>query len=229
MQHSARNFLSLGYFGDVPRHLDQKRAIGRKPGRRKRDYLRKLRIVLIVLLLAVLVFTTSSGSFLVVNHIEPADVIVVLAGETNQRPARGLQLLSQGYASKMLLDVPAKAVIYDRNLTEMARAFVQSAPQGRAVTICPTYGLSTKTETQDVLRCVSGLGVHRILLVTSDYHTRRASSIFQHELRGYQIFVTPAYDPQQFGADWWKHRQWAKTNFDEWTKLMWWELVDRWR
>lgn len=229
MQHSARNFPSLGYFGDVARDLDQKSLIGTEPGRRKRDCLRKLRIVLIVLLLAVLVLTTTSGSFLVVNYLEPADVIVVLAGETNQRPSRGLQLLSQNYAPKMLLDVPARSVIYDRNLTEIAQAFVQSASRGQGVTICPIYGLSTKTETQDVSRCLSGLGVHRILLVTSDYHTRRARSIFQHELHGYQIFVTPAYDPEQFGADWWKHRQWAKLNFDEWTKLLWWEVVDRWR
>jgi uncharacterized SAM-binding protein YcdF (DUF218 family) len=64
--------------------------------------------------------------------------------------------------------------------------------------------------------------------VTSDYHTRRARSIFQHQLKGYQIFVTPAYDPQQFGATWWQQRQWAKMNFNEWLRLMWWEAVDRW-
>jgi len=190
---------------------------------------RKLRIALIIILLGDLVFTSSSGNFLVVDDLARADVIVVLAGETNHRPARGLQLLSQNYAPRLLLDVPATEVIYNHQLTDIARAFVQSASQGRQVATCDIYGLSTKAETQDVARCLSGSGAHSILLVTSDYHTRRARSIFEHELREYEIFVTPAYDPQQFGIHWWQHRQWAKTNFDEWMKLVWWQLVDRWR
>lgn len=191
--------------------------------------MRKLTVFLIVFLLVVLALVAGSGSFLVVDDLQRADAIVVLAGETKTRPERGLELVAENYAPRMLLDVPANEVIYNRPLTEIAQQFVQNSGRGQSVSICPIYGLSTKTETQDVSRCLNGLGVHRILLVTSDYHTRRARDIFQHELRGYEIFVTPAHDPQQFGNHWWQHRQWAKTNFDECTKLAWWELVDRWR
>jgi uncharacterized SAM-binding protein YcdF (DUF218 family) len=189
---------------------------------------RKLRITLIVILFAILILTSSSGGSLVVNDLQSADLIVVLAGETDRRPSLGLQLLSQKYAPKMLLNVPANNVVYDQNLIDIAKAFIQRSPQRQSVEICPIVGLSTKTEAQDVSRCLGHSEVHRILVVTSDYHTRRARSIFQHELPGYQIFVTPAFDPQQFGTSWWQHRQWAKMNFDEWVRLMWWELVDRW-
>lgn len=163
-----------------------------------------------------------------VNTLQHADVIVVLAGETNFRPALGLQLLSQNYAPKMILDVPANDIVYDQNQIDIAKAFVQKSPHRQSVDICPIIGLSTKTEAQDVSRCLGQTGVHSILVVTSDYHTRRARSILQHELHGYQIFVTPVSDPEQFGTSWWKHRQWSKMNFDEWVRLMWWELVDRW-
>jgi uncharacterized SAM-binding protein YcdF (DUF218 family) len=190
--------------------------------------LRKLRIALIAILTAVLLFSVTSGRFLVVNDLQRADVIVVLAGETNRRSTLGLQLLSQNYAPKMLLDVSVNEIIYDQNLMDIAKAFIQKSPQRHSVEICPIIGLSTKAEAHDVAGCLSQTGVHRILVVTSDYHTRRARSIFQHELRGYQIFVTPASDAAQSGASWWKHRQWAKMNFDEWVRLMWWELVDRW-
>jgi uncharacterized SAM-binding protein YcdF (DUF218 family) len=189
---------------------------------------RKLRITLIVILFAILILSSSSGGFLVVNDLQPADLIVVLAGETDRRPSLGLQLLSQKYAPKMLLDVPANNVVYDQNLIDIAKAFTQKSPQNQSIEICPIVGLSTKTEAQDVSRCLGHTSAHRILVVTSDYHTRRARSIFQHELGGHQIFVTPAFDPQQFGTSWWQHRQWAKMNFDEWVRLMWWELVDRW-
>lgn len=163
-----------------------------------------------------------------VSDLQQADVIVVLAGETNLRPALGLQLLSQKYAPKMFLDVPADNLVYDQNQIDIAKAFIQKFPQRQSIEVCSIAGLSTKAEAQDFARCLGQAKGHRILVVTSDYHTRRARSIFQHELRGYQIFVAPASDPAQFGPSWWKQRQWAKTNFDEWVRLMWWELVDRW-
>ena len=71
----------------------------------------KLRLVAIVAALFVLALV-ASGRFLVVNQFRKSDVIVVLAGETDRRPARGLELLEQGYAPRLILDVPAEAKIY---------------------------------------------------------------------------------------------------------------------
>lgn len=191
--------------------------------------MRALRFTLIFILSLLLLLSLTSGNFLVVNDPQPADVIVVLAGETNWRPARALQLLSQGYAPRMMLDVPANAIIYNQNTLDIARQYVQTLPRKEAVDICPIPGLSTKEEARDVRRCLQGTGVRRVLVVTSDYHTRRARSTFQHELRGYQISIAAAFDSKEYGVPWWYHRQWAKMNFDEWQRLMWWELVDRWR
>ena len=43
---------------------------------------RKLRLVLIAILLSILILSTTSGRFLVLNDLQQADVIVVLAGES---------------------------------------------------------------------------------------------------------------------------------------------------
>jgi uncharacterized SAM-binding protein YcdF (DUF218 family) len=193
--------------------------------------MKKLRTVLIVLIALALFLFSTSGHFLIINRPQHADAIVVLAGETDRRPALGLQLLQQGYAPRMILDVPANAKIYDETMLQIAQQYVRELPQPQAqsVIICPIYGLSTKAESQDVSQCLKTLGVHSILVVTSDYHTRRALSTFHHELPGTQISVAAATDPQQFGGAWWKHRQWAKLNFDECLRLVWWQAVDRWR
>lgn len=191
--------------------------------------MRILRVVFIVALLGVVLFLATSGSFLIVNQPKPADVIVVLAGETDRRPARGLQLLDAKDAPRMLLDVPDRAKIYDATMLDIAHAYVQALPEREQIDICPILGLSTKAESHDVLRCLEHKGVRSILVVTSDFHTRRARDIFQHELQGYDISVAAAYDPRQYGASWWTHRQWAKINFDEWLRLVWWEAIDRWR
>jgi uncharacterized SAM-binding protein YcdF (DUF218 family) len=66
------------------------------------------------------------------------------------------------------------------------------------------------------------------LLVTSDFHTRRALSIFQKEVPNHIYSVAATLDPGEFGAQWWRHREWAKVNVDEWTRLVWWELIERW-
>jgi DUF218 domain len=196
---------------------------------RTSNSMKKLRAVLIALLAMALLLFATSGQFLIVNHPEHADVIVVLAGETDQRPALGLKLLHDGYAPRMLLDVPANAKLYQWNMLELAQQYVYGLPESRSVTICPIYGLSTKAEAKDVLNCLKTLGAHSVLIATSDYHTRRALTTFKHELPGMQISVASASDSNQFGGSWWKHRQWAKLNFDEWLKLVWWEAIDRWR
>ena len=189
--------------------------------------MQKLRAVVLAVGIPALFFFLTSGGFLVVNDPQHADVIVVLAGEANKRPARGVELLSQGYAPRMILDVPAEATFFDQALLDIARSYVQKLPERDSVSICPIQGLSTKAESYDVKGCL-GAGVHSILLVTSDYHTRRAHSTFQHRFQGYRISVAAATDPVQFGPEWWRNRQWAKLNFDEWLRLIWWEGVDRW-
>lgn len=188
--------------------------------------MRKWRIVILALLLVWVV--ARSGRFLVIDEPRKSDTIVVLAGETDRRPARAVDLLVQGYASRMVLDVPAGATAYGTTSVELARKWVDSLPQATAITICPIVGLSTKAESIEADVCVRQVGGNSILIVTSDFHTRRARSIFCHEMKGRTVSVAAARDPVQFGESWWQHRQWAKTNVDEWLRLLWWELVDRW-
>ncbi len=187
------------------------------------------RVVLASALACVLLFAFTSGSFLVINNHQPSDVMVVLAGETDHRPARALELLSQQLAAKILLDVPANAKIYDRTELELAQDYIGHLPLRDSITICPIPGLSTEAEADDVAKCLQAMQVQKVLLVTSDFHTRRALSTFSRKLPQYRFSVAASYDPSQFGPKWWQHRQWAKLNVTEWFRLLWWECVDRWR
>jgi hypothetical protein len=171
----------------------------------------------------------KAGSFLIVDAPRPSDVILVLAGETDRRPERALQLLAQGYGRRVVLDVPSNAKLYEFTQIQLAEKYIQDLPQGAAVSVCPIEGLSTRDESKDAEKCLAGDGGRSVLIVTSDFHTRRASDIFQREVPGHEYSVAAARDAEQFGARWWTHRQWAKTLVDEWLRLIWWETVDRWR
>jgi hypothetical protein len=139
-----------------------------------------------------------------------------------------LELLKEGVASRAVLDVPADAKVYGSAYLQIAQQWAAEEPQAAAITVCPIHGLSTKTEAADAAECLRKIDVKSVLLVTSDFHTRRALSIFRKEDPEWRFSVAAAYDPTQFGAQWWRHRQWAKTNVDEWLRMFWWQLVDRW-
>jgi len=49
----------------------------------------------------------GTGRFLVVDEPEKSDAILVLAGETYNRPMLALDLLERGYAPRIVMDVPA--------------------------------------------------------------------------------------------------------------------------
>lgn len=190
----------------------------------------KKKVVLLFSTLCMLiVLAAASGWLLVVNDPQKSDVIVVLAGETDSRPALGLKLLEEGYAPHLILNVPAEARIYQWTQPELARKYVDGLPQASAITVCPIHGQSTRDEAREAASCLADSAGHNVLLVTSDYHTRRALSIFRHEIRDRSFSVAAASDPREFGARWWQEREWAKTTFYECMRFLWWQLVDRWR
>ena len=185
--------------------------------------------LIVVLIGGLTLFAAHAGEMMVIDSPQPSDVIVVLAGETDTRPARGLELLDKGYARRLLIDVPAEDQIFGVTAQHLAEQFERSRPESAQLGICLIEGLSTKEESHDVEGCLAKEQGTRILIVTSDYHTHRALSIFRREIPGKTFSIASAYDSTQFGTRWWTHRQWAKTWFDEWLRWFWWVLVERWR
>lgn len=187
------------------------------------------RLLILLLIVAMLVLATRAARLLVVDAPEKSDAIVVLAGETKVRPAHALDLLRQGLASHVFLNAETRDRIYDQQLIEIAQKYVDRLPEASRVSVCPIEGFSTIAEADDAARCLRSVGAHRVLIVTSEFHTRRSLLIFRHRLPQYQFSVAAARNPAQFGEAWWTNREWAKTTFDEWLKMLWFETVDRWR
>jgi hypothetical protein len=192
---------------------------------RKRVWL----LILAAISALILMWGGFAGNLLIVDAPRPADVILVLAGGPNRRPERALQLLLQGYGRNVVIDVPADAKVYGFAETDLAQRYIEDLPQAAVISVCPIVGLSTRDESKDAEVCLARLGAKSVLLVTSDYHTRRALDVFRHAIPQYDYSVAAARDDKQFGARWWTRRQWAKTFVDECLRLIWWECIDKWR
>ena len=168
-----------------------------------------------------------AGAALVVNQPQPSDVILMLAGDVNDtRYWKGIELLRVSYASQMLVDARTDAISYGRTPAELMEDFIRRSAGGLAVHVCPIRGTSTLQELQSAAACLQPTP-HSILLVTSDFHTRRALSIARKAYPGYSWSVAAANNGLLSAPRWWTDRGIAKDVFLEWQKMVWWELVER--
>jgi hypothetical protein len=126
------------------------------------------------------------------------------------------------------MDADVTRDIYGKTEAELVTDFLSRTRQD-STEICSTVGDSTFAEAADVQRCMQRLHANSAVIVTSDFHTRRALSIFQKRLPQYHWTVAAASFPFHDADQYWKHRAWAKSVVDEWQKFLWWKLVDQWR
>jgi uncharacterized SAM-binding protein YcdF (DUF218 family) len=187
---------------------------------------RRTRLVVLIVLAVVLVYfavylLSHAGSFLIVHAPEHADVIVVLDDEWQ----KAVELQRKGYAPKILLDAAVNSWLYGRNEAELAREWVQTQKFG-SMEVCPVIASSTYAEVASVQQCLAPLHVHSVLLVVSNFDTRRALEIFRARLPHYQWSVAASSAPFHFADQYWKHRAWAKTVLNAWEQYLWWKVVD---
>ena len=186
-------------------------------------------IVLVFVAVLAIVLMRHAASFLVLNSPQQSDVILVLAGDNAEpRYWHAVELLKADDAKRIVVDLETRRVRWGVSDLQLAAHVLQETMPGKSE-ICPTTADSTYSETEDSAKCLAPLNPRSVLLVTSDYHTRRASAIYRARLPQYRWSVAATPEPYDFGTKWWTRRPWAKTTLEEWEKLLWWELVDRWR
>lgn len=165
------------------------------------------------------------GDFLVESE-EPqrADIVVVLAGDGyGHRLLKGVELVRGGYAPLVLLDGPLTAYGYNEGELAAGWAVKQGVPQEILATL-PIRARSTVTEVEALNAELERRGVKKALVVTSNFHTRRARAVLNRfGLKSIQYIVIAARDEDFDPADWWQSRDAKKTVLLEYAKLAnWW-------
>jgi len=164
---------------------------------------------------------TWSGEYLVKS--EPpvaADLIVVLAGDfTGNRIVTAGNLVRQGFAAKALVSGPAE--MYGLYESQLAIPFAvrKGFPESYFIAF-PNESKSTTSEAEVIISLLHKLRVHRIDLVTSNFHTRRAGAIFRSQAPDIDTHVVGSPDRYFTPNGWWKDREGRKTFFLEWTKTI---------
>lgn len=97
----------------------------------------------------------------------------------------------------MFVDAAADIHFFRHRPSDLAADFLKtdSGEMAPFVRVCPFRENSTVTETKYVRACLEPLHPANVLLVTSDWHTARALSIFRKRLPQYHWSIGAANDP----------------------------------
>ena len=199
---------------------------------------RHVRLWILCVLLVIGAFAAATlrwgGYLLIANDRLPAhvDAAVVLQGSTEGvkvRVAGAIGLLQQGVTEHILLSIPP-TTFWDEPTQPAAYAYLErtySTKAAQRVLFC-TVGPgvnSTEGEAQSLYRCIHESGWNSIVVVTSNYHSRRARMLWRRMLRqqnsGIQFCLYQISDSEFQPQGWWHTRLYAKTWFFEFTKLVW--------
>ena len=181
-------------------------------------------MVAAVLLLAAALHTqilTALGSYLVqAGPPEKADAALVLAGDNaGNRILTAAELMRQGYVRKVVVSGPGE--VYGLHECDLAIPFaVKKGYPESYFEHAEHFAHSTAEEARVMLPQLRRDGYRRILLVTSDYHTRRAGKIFRAAAPDIDFVVVSAPDLSFTAGGWWHNRDGQKTAFYEWSKTL---------
>jgi len=152
------------------------------------------------------------------DAVEKADLLLVLAGgTTGDRIVLAGQMVRQGLAPVALVSGPWGW--YDMNECDAAVALAARRGFPRESFVCvPHNERSTKAEARVMLVAARQRGAHRILVVTSDYHSRRARKIYRALAPDLDIRVTASPNGLFPLERWWVNREGRKIMFLECVK-----------
>lgn len=149
----------------------------------------------------------------------PAEAAVVLAGDGwGLRVLRGGELVRDGFVPKALVSGPPG--LYGFYESDLAVKFaVQKGLPEQAFEALHVDYRSTQEEAHAIVEELKRRNLRRVMIVTSDYHTRRAGRIWRYIAPWLELQMVAAPDRYFRPGSWWRDREASKRVFSEWTKM----------
>jgi uncharacterized SAM-binding protein YcdF (DUF218 family) len=153
---------------------------------------RRRKIVKILLVLFVMLFLTVLAVWFFPQEVltvdsgpVKADVMVVMGGAWLERPQRAAELFKQGEAPKILVSGSGD---YESN-----EQFLEKGGVRNAAIRLENKSYTTRENAEFSIPLLRQMGAHRVIIVTSWYHSRRALMCFEHYAPDIKFYSRPAY------------------------------------
>lgn len=158
------------------------------------------------------IFRFMAESWVTDDPLEKADALIVLSGDNfyADRATRAAELFREGNAAlvvasgKRLRPTAGSAELTEHDLVE------RGVPKDKILRF-PHDADSTVEEAEALVKLVKTKKWHKIIVVTSNYHTRRARYIFRRVFpQDIEIRVASARDGDFNPQSWWEKRKSTK-------------------
>jgi len=176
-------------------------------------------ILVIIFGLEFKTISKNMWNYLIVNEEpKPSDVIIVLIGDSG-RLEEGVKLYQSGYANKILFT---------------AVGAQRMANQAQTLGLTPDHILweekawTTLGEAKYSSEVMRAQGFKSAIVVTSPYHTRRASIIFGQFFKGWDLTICSIPYDASTASNWWKDPRTTTAVISEYLKLALHYLLPKW-
>ncbi len=182
-------------------------------------------ILSLILLVALIIIFLSAGNWLVVkNEIIKSDVIIVISGGHGERVKHAVHLFQKHYADTLIISgCPGK-----ENLNEAVPmrdlAVSLGVPSGNIILdVLKEHGLGTGEQAVSIRELMKQHHFENGILVTSNFHTRRAAFIFKRAFKNLNINFSVAHpEEESFNPNqWWKTKKNFTIALSEFVKFVW--------
>jgi len=183
------------------------------------------------------------GHYLVkYDPLQAADALLILTGSKGDRALHAADIYHQGKAPLILIvndheagkEYLAGRGIYLPNAAEITRDLLlqMQLPAG-SIQLIPAAAQSTMDEAEALSNwLIQNEQIQSLIIVSSVSHTRRAVKIFENRFRKHNLEIAIISAPSPYtgfqAKGWYTHRESAKDVFNEYTKFVWYWLIERW-
>lgn len=169
---------------------------------------RKIIILLIATVVLMSVIGANLGKFLVQSDkLEKADAIAVFSGDNGPRTERAVELLKEGYADYLILS--GGKVYDDVTMAELMKNHAIKLGVDEDKILIDDEASTTNENADFTAEIIEEHNFKSVIVVTSDYHTRRSKLAMEKALEnilidGEKVFVsvTPSKE-EKFTTKWW--------------------------
>jgi len=209
--------------------------------RRLKSFLVVFLILLVVGFLVYKPLLRAAGNFLVVSDgVEPADAIAVLAGGDPARPLEAVHLYKSGIARWVVVTTETPPRVFEQLkkdgivLNQTFENYVKviagyGIPQDHLLRI-ETPVADTLDEIQRIRELAQQRGWKRLVIVTSNFHTRRSRMAARYVLEpAIHVAVVPSTQDSFDPSTWWQSQASIRTFAVEAQKLVTYRLYLWWR
>jgi uncharacterized SAM-binding protein YcdF (DUF218 family) len=187
----------------------------------------KILIVLVIVLALIYIghgfILEKAGRYLYYkDELKPADVIVILAGEETERVEYGVKLFKEGWARKDRIILAGGPLVWKYSWAALMGEQAKYLGVPKRDILLEDRSRTTEEDAIFTKEIMDKYGYKSCILVTSPYHSKRATKIFR-KVMGDRIKIISAPSIKSWFSfdEWWKRRRDRAYVLNEWSKFVW--------